>query len=118
MKTEVEETLHQKSFDFAQELVKQIITLSSGITALTITFFKDFAGANAPSGARTLMAVAWVFYLLAVAFGILAMMALAGSLSRGQSDINRKNMTLPAGAQFVSFILGLILTVWAGVWAL
>ena len=113
-----DEALQRKSFDFAQELVKQIITLSSGITAITITFFKDFAGSDAPVAARTLMSVSWIFYVLAVGFGILAMMALTGSLSRAQLDINQRNMTTPAALQFLSFLIGLILTVAAGVWAL
>ena len=50
-----DDVLHQKAFDFAQEIIKQVITLSAGIITGTITFFKDFAGPDAPPGARVMM---------------------------------------------------------------
>ena len=85
---------------------------------MTITFSKNFAGTDAPPGARVMISWSWVLYILAVSFGVWSMMALTGSLSQAQSDINRANIRLPAVLQIVCFVVGLVLTVWAGVRAL
>ena len=103
----------EKAFDFAQDLVKQIITLSSAIIALSITFLKDFV-IEAPSGARNLIAVSWVFFLLAVLSGVWSLMALTGTLGEDQTNITGSNVRLPAIIQSSSFIIGLILLVIAG----
>jgi hypothetical protein len=107
----------EKAFDFAQELVKQIITISSAIITLSIAFFKDFVS-NAPGGARVLIAVSWIFFILAVLFGVLTLMALTGSLSENQTTIAGSNMRIPAIVHVSSFIIGLILIVIAGWWAI
>ena len=107
----------EKAYDFAQELVKQIITLSSAIITVSIAFLKDFVS-NAPHGARVLIAVSWIFFILAVLFGILTLGALAGSLSANKASIMESNMRGPAIVHVGSFIVGLILIVIAGWWAL
>lgn len=107
-----------KAFTFAQDLVKQVITLSAGIITVTITFFKDFVGPGAPHGAKILMAISWMFYVLAVVFGILTMMALAGSLDKGPTTIYTSNVTLPTAIHLICFVSGLGLTIGAGWWAL
>jgi hypothetical protein len=106
------------AFTFAQDLVKQVITLSAGIVTVTITFFKDFVGTGAPHGAKILMAISWMFYVLAVVFGIWTMMALTGSLGKGQMSIYSWNVRWPTAIHLVCFILGLGLTIGAGWWAL
>lgn len=120
-------TSKEKAFTFAQDLVKQIIALSAGIVTVTITFFKDFVGPGAPHGAKVLMAISWMFYVLAIVFGIWTMMALTGSLDKmtlnesldkGQPSIYDKNNTTPASIHLGCFIIGLGLTVGAGWWAL
>src|SRR5205823_6502566 len=85
-----------KAFSFAQELVKQVITLSSGIITISITFNKDFVGANAPHGAKNLLAVSWIFFILSVICGVWTLMALTGSLSRDETSISGVNMRFPA----------------------
>ena len=108
----------KKAFDFAQELTKQVITLASGIITITITFMTDFVGQTFPAGAKTLLAVSWIFYILAVVFGVITLMGLTGSLADGEDSIKGTNMRRPAAIQHTSFILGLILTVASAVWAL
>jgi hypothetical protein len=107
-----------KAFSFAQDLVKQVITLSSGIITISIAFNKDFVGPGAPHGAKILLAISWLFYILAVIFGVLTLMALTGSLSNNETTISGSNMRLPAGIHISSFIVGLGLTIAAGWWAL
>jgi hypothetical protein len=109
----------QKAFDFASESCKQLITLSTGILALTITFTKDLAG-DLSSGEETLLTWAWVAYLVSVLFGVWTLHALTGSLASPKDPIpNQKtfelNTRLPSGVQIVTFIAGLVLTVIFGI---
>ena len=76
----------REDLDFAQDLTKQIITLSAGIIALTITFVKDFLRASPPHLAKVFMGVSWLFYILAVIFGVWTLMGLTGSLDRGTTS--------------------------------
>ncbi len=110
------------AFAFAQETTKQLIALSTGVIALTITFFQHFA-TNAGPLARLVMAISWVLYLLSIVFGLVALMALTGSLepkepSSGEPSIRGRNVTGPATAQIVLFLAGLAVTVVAGIFAL
>jgi Domain of unknown function (DUF4440) len=69
----------QKAFDFASDSTKQLITLSTGIVALTITFGKDVFQTT-PFYAKVLLVIAWVIYLLSISFGILTLLSLTGVL--------------------------------------
>jgi hypothetical protein len=71
-----------KSFDFAQELTKQLITLATGIIALTITFRKEVVGPSG-HGETALLEIAWIALILTVVFGVGVLMTLAGNLERG-----------------------------------
>src|SRR5688500_13004074 len=107
-----------KDFDFAQEMIKQVITLSDAIIDFTITSVVDFIGVGALHGANVLMTISWLFYILFVVFGILALGGLTGSLNRGETDVFGSNVLLWAIPHVVSFVLGLGLTIGAGWWAL
>ena len=72
-------TEQEKAFDLASETTKQIIGLSTAIIALTVTFSKDVLGApSAPS--RIPLVIAWILLLISIVFGIMTMMAMAGTL--------------------------------------
>ncbi len=112
----------QKAFDFAQDVTKQVLTLATGIIALTITFFQNFA-VKAPDGAKTLMAWSWVLYIASVFFGLWTLLALTGTLqplraSTKAPSINGWNVRIPALAQLALFVAGLIVSVIAGIKAL
>jgi len=101
----------EKAFDFAQEATKQLIGLSTGVIALTITFLTDVVK-TAPSGSEIFLQVAWVMYLVSIAFGIFTLQALTGQLERAEgehpsiySDVIRK----ASMGQIISFGLALIL---------
>lgn len=70
----------KKAFDFAAESTKLLITLSTGIIALTITFSKEFVPdlSGAPLWP---MAMAWSCFLLSILFGVATMLSLTGLLS-------------------------------------
>lgn len=110
--------LHVKSFEFAQDLTKQGITLSTAVVTVTVSFFKDIFGAAAPSSAKIVLAIAWMLFILSIAFGVVTLMGLTGSLAAGSSDINGPNTRRPAILQHTSFLLALALTVTAAIIAL
>jgi hypothetical protein len=111
----------KKAFDFAQETSKQLITLATAIIGLTITFAKDFVG-SVHGFPRLLAVLSWALLLASVAFGLLTLMALTGSLepAAGGStapSIRGSNVTAPAIAQVLLFFLGLSIAVLFGILA-
>jgi len=107
----------EKSFDFAADLVKQLITLSTAVIAITITFAKDIIGV-ASSGNNFLLVSAWVSFFLTILFGVWALMALTGTLEplSNKSEINPPsirglNCTLPITFQILSFLIAIGLTI-------
>jgi Ca2+/H+ antiporter len=122
----------KKAFDFAADATKQLITLSTAIIALTITFSKDIVGAANIGNSFSIFA-AWILFILSIVFGILTLLALTGTLqpmnkkknSEEESDteseeqettaepisINESNIRLLSGLQIGTFILALIFTV-------
>lgn len=70
----------KKAFDFAAESTKLLITLSTGIIALTITFSKDFVPDLSEVRLWPIV-TAWGCFLLSVIFGIATMLSLTGLLS-------------------------------------
>lgn len=111
----------QKAFDFSQDSAKQLITLSTGILALTITFFKDFA-AGADGTSKAVMATSWLFYLIAIVAGAVHLFALTAELDpRGESrtpTIYGGTARWSSAVQQIAFIVGLAGTTVAGALAL
>ena len=108
----------KKAFDFAQELTKQVITLSTAVITVTISFFKDIFGATVPSLAKILLACGWGVFTLSIVFGVMTLMGMTGSLATGISSIHGTNARLPAILQHSLFVIALTLTVIAAVVAL
>lgn len=107
----------KKAFDFAADLAKQLITLATGLIALTITFSKDFIQ-HAPGASKVWALLAWCLLLGSVVFGIWTLMALTGNLGKGKDDartalpdVYTPNVRLPATLQILSFLLALVFTV-------
>lgn len=103
------------AFSFAQDTTKQLITLSTGIIALTVTFWKDIAQPAGSLG-RGLLMLSWLAFLASVICGVWAMLALTGTLEPTTDhddgpSIRGKNVTVPSMAQILSFILGLVLAI-------
>ena len=115
---------HEKAFDFAQELCKQIITLSTALVGLTITFRKDIIGSESVV-CPWLAYGSWYALLGSVFCGIWMLMALAGVLEPLQRkdqtahnqpaatvpSIRAFNIVVPSILQIVAFVVGLLLLV-------
>lgn len=112
----------QKAFDFAQSLTAQLITLSTGVIAITFTFAKDFVG-GASGAVKVLLALSWLFFFGSILSGLLTLMGLTGSLEEkeptpGDPSIRGRNVTAPAVFQSILFLIAVLLTVIAGAIAL
>jgi hypothetical protein len=103
--------IRAKAFDFAQETTKQMIALAVGILTITATFHDDLAKAKHPPPTWS-MQWAWICYAVSVCAGAWTLMALTGSLARGngEPDIYGRNIRLPSGLQVISFAAGVVLT--------
>ena len=108
-----------KAVEFAADVAKQFITLSTAILALTITFATNIAKS---SGAPTLLlGLSWVLYVIAIICGMWTMMALTGELEPAQDSpdaptqthpsIRGANVVLPALLQIAFFLIATALVV-------
>lgn len=101
----------QKAFDFAQEATKQLITLATGVIALTITFLKDVIHTDGSAG---FLQAAWVLYLVSIVFGVLTLLNLTGNLERpgeGRTpSIYRGSILVFSSGQVVTFCLAVAFT--------
>jgi len=96
-------------FEFAREIAKQLITLSTGFLALTITFTKELVPERTP-GARKWLLAAWGLHLAAIVFGVWTLSALTGSLMPAVASgpaVFGAPVRLAATLQLVAFALGL-----------
>lgn len=83
----------KKSFDFAADITKQLITLSTAIITLTVTFSKDIVGVG-DTLPKILLVWTWGIFILSIFFGILTLMALTGTLqplSKEKKEIKDEN---------------------------
>jgi hypothetical protein len=111
----------EKAFDFAQETAKQVLTLSSGIIAITVTFLNGKLKTY-PASTRVLLEIGWLLYLASILFGVVTLMALSGNLERPnkpgqppkQPSIYAGNIRVAAALQLGTFFLALGFTLWFG----
>ncbi|HEY9007886.1 MAG TPA: hypothetical protein VIM75_17220 [Ohtaekwangia sp.] len=126
----MEET-QKKAFDFAADLTKQLITLSTAIITLTVTFSKDIIG-KIDSSNRYLLLLSWVFFIISILLGLLTLMALTGNLdpiekNEEQADGSKKkvkpspiltittsNVTGTGQWQVWTFLIAISITCWYG----
>jgi hypothetical protein len=113
---------NERAFDLVTEITKQVLTLATGIIAISITFVKDFA-TQASVTAKHILAWSWVIYGVSIIFGFLTLMASAGLQQKAKDtntepSINSGNMRVLGASQLISFLIALGLTVAAGAIAL
>jgi hypothetical protein len=97
-------------FEFAKEIATQLITLSTGLLALTITFMKELS-AFLQAGSRTWLYWAWGLQLSSIICGVWTLMALTGALMPSASNGELPptfggHVRLPALFQVVLFLFG------------
>lgn len=104
-------------FESANDLAEQLINLSTGILALSITFAKEILN-NSTTVVTWPLKSAWITYLLSICFGIWTMMALTGMIFRVtenpdayQSVTYGTSVSIPAFLQILMFVLGTALLI-------
>jgi hypothetical protein len=102
------------AFSTAVEVVKNVLTLSTGVLVLGMTFTKELSPNPTLTQVRILEA-SWCFLFLAMLFGVLTLMALTGTIGKtsqiAASSIYNRNIRIPMGIQFIFFLAGIALTV-------
>lgn len=99
----------KKSFDFLQDVTKQVITLATAIFTFSVAFLKDFAQ-QAGADARLLLTIAWIAFIASTVFGIFVLLSMTGML--GRADANRDIYSIGTRSfsflQLMSFALALV----------
>lgn len=101
-----------EGFKSANDLTIQLITLATGVLALSITFMREAFKADRPTWA---LKCSWVMLLLSVCFGIWTMMAITGSLfqitqhpEQFKNASYGSNIYVPSAIQILTFVTGII----------
>ena len=76
-----------KATDLATEKTKQLITLCTGIIAITISFIKDVLN-GVPRWAVVLLLLAWITYFASIIYGVKLLGRIAGSLQAEPLNFN------------------------------
>lgn len=101
-------SLVAEGFSFAKDVATQLITLSTGLLTISITFTKDvFKGV--PIKGRGLLIAAWLLHVVCITFGVWTLMALAGNLLQFNPKEIQQNLgsaQWPAMVQVIAFIAG------------
>lgn len=88
-----------KSFDFAADVTKQLIALSTAIISLCVAFTdKIFSSSTAQSHSITLL-LALFFFVASIIFGIFTLMALAGHLGNPKQETTTQVQPQPQNGQ-------------------
>jgi hypothetical protein len=103
-----------KAFTFAQDTIKQLMTLATAVLTLTLTFHKEFLPAGS-TVAKGWLVAAWIAELLSIVAGVWALLAMTGSLGdatdQAPADVWGSNVAIPAGIAILLFAGGLALTI-------
>jgi len=104
----------QLAFNFASEVSKQLITIASGVLAISITFLKDFSDTSEQrKNISGTLKWGWILLLLSLFFGIWALMAMTGSLAKSQEatgkELYQANIAVPTMLQISTFLAGFVL---------
>ena len=96
--------------DYAADLAKQMMTLSTGILGVTAAFAKDIAKEAPPKAVKSLR-MSWMCYLWSLVFGIWMLMAITGTVGRivtGEviSHSILLNIRIPSIMQVITFLAG------------
>ncbi|MDQ2709126.1 MAG: hypothetical protein M3Z25_16465 [Actinomycetota bacterium] len=109
------------AFASASDASKQVLTLTTAIVTITISFAKDITKGVPPS-TQAWLSMAWLIYAISILAGTVSLLALTGSLARGLGSrsisVYDWNIRLPSIVQMISFAGGVLCTVAYGAFAL
>lgn len=101
-----------EAFALAADVIKQVISLSTGVLVLIVTFTGAGKRRVTPKIRRG-VAVSAGMFLVSIIAGLLGLLALTGQLAQG-GGIDEPNVRLFSGAQIVLFVAAMIATIRVG----
>jgi Fe2+ transport system protein B len=125
-------TIQSDGLKASSEIAKQVITLSTGAVAFTVTFLDKFTahGQGPISGVPVALYVSWALFGLSVLFSLWTLMAVTGTLVAFDRKENAwtltpsqekaiqgadGNVTKPAILMVLSFLSAIIAMIFTGV---
>ena len=87
-----------KPFDYAQDVTKQLLTLSTAVVTITVAFLKDVT-TEVPVDARIALYLAWAFFAAAIVSGVSTLLNLTGRVP-ARPIMRRARALRPAGSGF------------------
>jgi hypothetical protein len=112
------DTRTEQAFSSAQEASKQVLTLATGLIAITVALLGNLKSA-VQSSALVYLHSAWICAGVSVLFGIVTLMLLTGQLGRGEQfapeAIYSRPIMVAFLGQFGLFVAALGLTITFGV---
>jgi hypothetical protein len=100
----------RKAYDFAAEVAKQIITLSTAIITVSVAL----SGSTLEDGPSSYIIASWAFFLLAILCGISTLGALTSNMANSEPDIYKSNVRIPAISQTLCFTTAIIMAAIVG----
>jgi hypothetical protein len=101
----------KQAFTSATDWSKQILTLSTGIVTLMISFADKIFG-DLSQGEKWFLYGSWVLYAVSIVGGVWFLSALTGTLASNspvtQTDVYKANTRMPALLQLFAFILATV----------
>lgn len=88
-----------KSFDFAADVTKQLIALSTAIISLCVAFTDKIFSSSAAQSHSTALLIALLLFVGSIIFGIITLMALAGHLGKPKQKSSIEAQTQQQGQQ-------------------
>jgi len=103
-----------KSFDYARDSSKLVLTLSTGVIAFTVTFAKEIGGLS-PTGCTEaiLLILSWGSLFVSMVIGIWTQLAITHVLDAAAQNDNReatiwnRKIKVPFQWQLGTFLLGI-----------
>lgn len=109
-----------KGLEFAADLTKQLITLATGMVALTMTFAEKLG--TTTGGVVEIpdtLKWSWVSFAVALVFAIITLMGITGTISEldreKDSNPDRTNIKWPARVMIGAFGVAMILVFLTGI---
>jgi hypothetical protein len=101
------------AFAAATEVVKNTLTLSTALLALSVTYTKELNSKPSVTAVLVLEA-SWVLLFLAALLGVATLMAVTGTLAQSTpasgKSLYGSNIKLPMAVHFTCFLAGVALT--------
>jgi hypothetical protein len=101
----------KQAFTSATDWAKQILTLSTGIVTLTISFSDKIFG-DLSKTERWTLSVAWGLYVISIIGGVWLLSSLTGTLAAASpptpAAVNATNNRVPALVQLLTFLAATI----------